>query len=198
MAARIVAALLALILLLPGAGWAIRLRWVDDRGVVHLTNDMEAVPEEYRNTAEIIGAGSESMADIAAKKARKAVLKFKPLGKTMIIPLEVAGKKTPMVYDPDIDATVITHRLQTDAGLEKISGSEAIMHSKSGALVPVYMVEIPTIKFGNITLEKVQAVVRDFEEEGIEADGILGQSDLEEYDVTVDVPNKTITIKPLQ
>jgi predicted aspartyl protease len=171
-------------------------RWVDDLGVVHFTNDLDAIPEEYKKGAQVFG--SSKLKKTEERKAKTAVLKYREYGKTMLITVIINGLKKPFLYDPDSSSTIITHQLEAELTLQKMPGSEAVTHTADGGLLPIYLVEVAKIQLGPIELKGVNAVVRDFEDKDIEAVGVLGMSDLEEYEVSIDSETKVLTIKPLE
>ncbi|MBI5178008.1 MAG: aspartyl protease family protein [Nitrospinae bacterium] len=188
--------LMAAVFLFAASAFADNWRWVDDLGVVHFTNDEDVIPEAFKKSAQRVGAARLKTKE--EKKAKTASLKYREYGKAMMITIVVNGLKKPFLYDPDSSSTVITHELESELQLKKIPGSEAVAHTPDGALLPIYLVEISRIQLGVIELNNVNAVVKDFEDANIEASGILGMNDLEDYEPSIDSETKTLTLKPLE
>jgi len=189
--------LLAFLVLVPASPlFADNWRWVDDLGVVHFTNDEDVIPEQYRKSAQRVGAARTKTKE--EKKAKTASLKYREYGKAMLVTILVNGLKRPFLYDPDSSSTVITHELESELELKKVPGSEAVAHMPDGSLLPIYLVELAKVQIGPIELTNVSAVVKDFDDESIDASGILGMNDLEDYEVGIDSETKTLTIKPLE
>ncbi len=180
----------------PAYSHAENFRYEDSLGTVHFTNDWDSIPEEYQKSATSIGAEKKK------KKAlelglKSSVMKYKDIGKDeRLVQVVVNGVKMNFIMDAESTSAVITHKAEEELGLKKIPGSEAVAHTPTGALLPVYMVELAKIQLGQVELKNITAVVKDFDDTSIDAAGIIGMDDLQDYDVVVDKEAKTVTIKP--
>jgi len=181
---------------LPCRALADNYRYVDDLGVIHFTNDESTIPKQYQDT--VTSAGEERKKKKAKELGlRTGVIKYKDYGKGKLVPVTINGVKKNFIYDPDASSTSINHKTEAELKLTKIPGSEAVAHTPSGGLLPIYMVEVTSIQIGAVELKTITAVVNDFDDPAGEAAGILGMNDLENYEVDMDVQTKTMTIKPL-
>jgi hypothetical protein len=183
---------LVLIMLLPGQAWAQMYQWEDEEGTVHYTNELQNVPEPYRERARFVPASP--MAPPAVAPARGITrIPFTP-GSPILVNATINGAgPVTLILDTGADRTMLTPMALWRLGISTANAPPVEIKGATGtargALVPVTSVEVGEARAGPLLIIAHDADLK-------QADGLLGRDFLERFTVTIDASERVVTLAP--
>ena len=205
-----------LLLLLAGLAFAAPLygemyRWTDEKGTVHFTDDLSRIPEKFRANTESRRSPRESLpSEEKGKSASGAVLSLPlklPEPKVVEVPLlrrhdillaEVVlnGRvKRNFVVDTGASFTLINKQTAGELGIVLDENTPVLMTSSVTDVVLMHLVTLRTMQVGSAEVENVEALVYTSSSGN---DGLLGNSFLNRFRVTVDSLQGKMILLPHQ
>ncbi len=188
----------AILLALATPAHAALYRWVDTSGVTYYTSERDAIPEQYRASAQKLDAPSARTAEPATAAASPAASPTSgatvplPSGAPIMVDALLNGVRLRLVLDTGADRTVISPAALGRAGIDttgatpfRISG---VTGSSSAALVNVPRLDIAGAQVGPLGVVAF-AVPGEF-------DGLLGRDVLDAFTVTFDPAQNRATLTP--
>jgi clan AA aspartic protease (TIGR02281 family) len=199
----------ALLGLLTAAAHGTIYKWTDQNGKVHFTDNVWAIPPEYRQQAEERRGGTaptqrpEQPPELPLTTLPPA---DDPGSKHYIIPFRRAGSM--MLVDVVVDQFLKSHLLvDTGATFTVISTAMArqlALNLDNAALIPLQsasgvflapLTKVKSIAVGDAVAQDVEVVVHDIGQ-GITG-GLLGMSFLDNFQVTINTTVERMTLSPL-
>ncbi len=183
---------LLLIALLPGRALAQMYQWEDEEGTVHYTNELQNVPEPYRERARFVPASP--MAPPAVAPARGITrIPFTP-GSPILVNATINGAgPVTLILDTGADRTMLTPMALWRLGISTANAPPVEIKGATGtargALVPVTSVEVGEARAGPLLIIAHDADLK-------QADGLLGRDFLERFTVTIDASERVVTLAP--
>lgn len=175
-------------------------RWVDEYGVVHYGQGIDAVPERYRGSAVLQGYHARPAAPPKAEASPHAAA----AGPTTIPytpgqPIVVVGRlnrtaTVRLLLDTGADRTLISPRALAAAGISLAQGSASgsIVGVTGSTEAPAVLVE--SLEVGQARVEQMLVVAYQMSE--ARHDGLLGRDFLDHFVVSLDAARGLVTLTP--
>jgi predicted aspartyl protease len=168
-------------------------RWVDEHGTPHFAEGFDSVPRQYRGSAAPLGlrnspAASSTPATGAptATAGASTEIRFVP-GRHIIVDARINGSATvKLILDTGAAGTLISPRALAAAGVSLSRGTRTAR--TRGVVrdveVEVTQVAVDSLEVGDARVDRM--VVASYEMEMSDAEGLLGQDFLGQFNVTID------------
>ena len=188
---RLVTALLVLLAWWPSVALAQIYRWLDERGTPHYAEGIDSVPARYRGAATPLGmrnspAPTATPAASAATSGASTEIRFVP-GKHIVVEARInGGASVKLILDTGAAGTLISPRALAAAGVSLTR--EARMARTRGVArdteVEVQQVAVESLQVGDARVANM--VVSSYEMDMPDAEGLLGQDFLGNFNVSID------------
>ena len=188
---RLVTALLVLAVAWPSVALAQIYRWLDERGTPHYAEGIDSVPARYRGAATPLGmrnspAPTATPAASAATSGASTEIRFVP-GKHIVVEARInGGASVKLILDTGAAGTLISPRALAAAGVSLTR--EARMARTRGVArdteVEVQQVAVESLQVGDARVANM--VVSSYEMDMPDAQGLLGQDFLGNFNVSID------------
>ena len=186
---RLVTVLLVLVALWPSVALAQIYRWLDERGTPHYAEGIDNVPARYRATAAPLGMRN-SPAPVAVEPGASAAtggeIRFVP-GKHIVVEARInGGASVKLVLDTGAAGTLISPRALAAAG---VSLTREVRTARTRGVardteVEVQQVAVESLQVGDARVANM--VVSSYEMDMHDAEGLLGQDFLGNFNVSID------------
>ncbi len=169
---------------------AIIYKWIDPKGVIHFSDNLEDIPQPFRNNFIILPDNPE--------KNEGMMIPFEKTAMGFILVNVVLNDlvKARLILDTGANFVVITEELSRKLGQDLSSREEAVkLHTNCGEVEGTFFV-IRTIELAGARKENVRAVITPIGNNALRGfDGLLGLSFLADFKVTVDYQNGRIILR---
>ncbi len=182
-------------------------KWVDEKGIVHFTDDLSKIPEEYRSDAEsrktpkeVPAAKKEEPAPIPAPQRPSEPVGFE-------IPLKIKGEvavaevilngqeKHEFIVDTGASFTNINWKMAKDLGITIDENTPFLPIATASDVVLNPLVTLRSLRVGEAEVENVDVSISNLPGD---KGGLLGNSFLYKFRVVFDPINGKMTLFPLQ
>jgi len=189
-----VLSLLAAILLATAANAQVleMYRWTDDQGVVHYTNGLRDIPEQFRGNATLIRSAE---ARPAPPPVDKASIKFQRRGDLMVVKATLNGKlPVNFVVDTGASYTTISQATAKHLQINLENSPVVIPLQTANGVIEAPLVSVGSLELGGLGLKDLKVAVHDvFSDPGIA--GLLGLNFLSEFRVEIDNKNGVLYLE---
>lgn len=187
-----IASAIALALLLVTAATAAEFyRWVDERGVVHFTDSLHAIPQSHRKSVTRIKV--QGPRETASPSTRTTV-PIQKKGEVVIVPATLNQKSTAFfVLDTGASYTMLSRATATALGLDLEKRPTVALQTANGQ-IQAPLVSLDTIDVGGLQIKNVTAAVHDVFPDGTIA-GLLGLNFLRHFRLDIDTQNGLLTLE---
>jgi predicted aspartyl protease len=169
-------------------------RWVDDSGTPHYSEGIDSVPPRYRKSATPLGlrnapASSPSAAGDAAATTSaggaETVIQFTP-GKHIIVDAKInGGTSVKLILDTGAAGTLISPRALAASGVSFTGARRTRTRGVArDTEVEVMQVPVDSLEVGGARVSRM--VVASYDMDMPEAEGLLGQDFLGQFNMTID------------
>jgi predicted aspartyl protease len=188
---RVITAALVLIATLPAIASAQIYRWVDERGTPHYAEGIDRVPQPYRSSATPLSlrnspAPSSATEASAATGATGTEIRFVP-GKHIVVEARInGGGPVKLILDTGAAGTLISPRALAASGvsLTRNARTAKTRGVARDTEVEVQQVPVDSLSVGDARVANL--VVSSYEMDMPDADGLLGQDFLGNFNVSID------------
>jgi clan AA aspartic protease (TIGR02281 family) len=182
-------------------------KWVDEKGLVHFTDDLSTIPEKYREAAETRKPPKETPLPKPQEKSTSSLPEkiSEPEGYT--VDLVRSGEvsftevvlneriKQYFIVDTGASFTVISREAARELGITIDENTPVIPITTASSVIFNPLVTLRSIRVGGAEIENVDALVHNLP--GRSA-GLLGNSFLSKFKVVLDSVNGKMTLYSLQ
>jgi len=186
--------MLAALILSAGASRAEEIiRWVDEKGVVHFTDNLKNVPQKFRVKATRIPTGSRPPP--APIPADKASVKFHKQGELMVVQAMLNEKAAArFVVDTGASYTTISQATAKQLQINLETSSGVIALQTANGVIEAPLVSVGSLELGGLGLKDLKVAVHDvFPDPGIA--GLLGLNFLSQFRVEIDNKNSVLYLE---
>lgn len=185
-------------------------KWTDRTGKVHFSDNMGAVPPEYREQTQEQNsrppASRQSTHEIPYSPPRSSSDTRPPVGKHHLVPLSRIGNamlvdvllngfmKSRLLVDTGAALTVISTAAAQRLGLNLTEAAVIPLRSVSGLFLAP-LTKVRSITVGEATVRDVEVVVHDIASGG--GTGLLGMSFMDNFQVTVNANDEMMILTEL-
>ncbi len=192
-------------------GYGEMYRWVDEKGVLHFTDDLSKVPEEYRPDVEILKPSKEVSSPEIREKAKEPQTSLPAPTSSEPREFEVnlfrryelwlaevvlnERVKRHLIVDSGSSFILISPQTAKELGIIVDESTPFIPSSTVSGMILTPLVTLKSVKVGNAAVENVEAVIYSMPSG---QDGLLGNSFLNKFKVVLDSINSKMTLLPMK
>jgi len=182
-------------------------KWVDEKGTVHFTDDPSSIPEKYRQDAETRKPSKEGLTtQTPAKPKTPPPLKSsEPEGITvdlfrkhelLLAEVILNGRlKQYFIVDTGASFTLINRPTARELGITIDENTPFFPVFTASSLIITPLVTLQSIRVGEAEVENVDVLIHDMPSDSA---GLLGNSFLNKFRVTLDSVNGKMTLYSMQ
>jgi clan AA aspartic protease (TIGR02281 family) len=170
-------------------------RWVDEKGIVHFTDNVHNVPESRRGTARRI-QGSEAVASQPPAAApTKASIPFEKHGSVVIVGATLNGK-TPvkLVLDTGASFTMISSATAKQLDIDASQNSRTMPFQTANGMIQAPLINLDSISVAGLELKNLTAAVHDAMPDPAVA-GLLGLNFLTNFRMDIDTDKGVVHLE---
>ena len=163
-------------------------RWVDESGVLHITDNMHNVPQQQRGNANRIQAPeSPRVAEPEIKlPPRKASIPMEKHGQVVIIQATLNNKQSAkFVVDTGASYTLISNALARDLAIDVGANPKTLPFQTANGIIQAPVTNLESIAVGGMEIRNLPAAEHDAEPDPQVA-GLLGLNFLSNFRMDID------------
>jgi clan AA aspartic protease (TIGR02281 family) len=182
-------------------------KWVDEKGTVHFTDDLSSIPEKYRQDAETRKPSKEGPVPQTPEKPKPppspkgaepegvAVDLFRK-HELLLAEVILNGRlKQYFIVDTGASFTLINRPTARELGITIDENTPFIPIFTASSLIFTPLVTLQSIRVGEAEVENVDVLIHDMPSDSA---GLLGNSFLNKFRVTLDSVNGKMTLYSMQ
>jgi len=171
-------------------------RWVDENGVLHITDNLHNVPPEKRGGARRIQAREPSRAVEPEKpQARKASVPIEKHGEVVVIEATLNNKKSAkFVVDTGASYTLISNALARDLALDIGQASKTLSFQTANGLINAPVTQLESISVGGMEIKNLPTAVHDAVPDS-QVSGLLGLNFLTHFRMDIDTQKRVLHLE---
>jgi clan AA aspartic protease (TIGR02281 family) len=172
-------------------------RWVDESGVLHITDNLHNVPQKKREGANRIQAPeSPRVPEPEVKPApRKASIPFEKRGSIVIVPATLNNRQTVnLVVDTGASFTFISHALARDLAIDLSLNPKTVPFHTANGVVEAPLTSLNSIMVGGMEIKNLTAAVHDTTPDSTAA-GLLGLNFLSNFRMDIDTQQGMLNLE---
>jgi clan AA aspartic protease (TIGR02281 family) len=182
-------------------------KWVDEKGTVHFTDDLSSIPEKYRQDAETRKHSKEGSVPQTTEKPKPppspkgaepegmAVDLFRK-HELLLAEVILNGRlKQYFIVDTGASFTLINRPTARELGITIDENTPFIPIFTASSLIFTPLVTLQSIRVGEAEVENVDVLIHDMPSDSA---GLLGNSFLNKFRVTLDSVNGKMTLYSMQ
>jgi clan AA aspartic protease (TIGR02281 family) len=162
-------------------------RWVDDKGIVHFTDNIHNIPENRRGTAKRIqgNEGSGHQPPPAAPPT-KASIPFEKHGSVVIVQATLNGKAAvKLVLDTGASFTMISSATAKQLDIDASQAERTMPFQTANGMIQAPLISLDSISVAGLELKNLTAAVHDaMPDPGVA--GLLGLNFLTNFRMDID------------
>jgi clan AA aspartic protease (TIGR02281 family) len=162
-------------------------RWVDDHGVLHITDNLHNVPPKHRDKAQRVYAPENRRPVQEVKPApRKASIPIEKHGQVVVIQATLNNKRAAkFVVDTGASYTLISNALARELAIDVGPNAKTMPFQTANGLIHAPITNLESIAVGGIEVHDMPAAVHDALPDPQVA-GLLGLSFLSHFRMDID------------
>ena len=172
-------------------------RWVDDKGVLHITDSLHEVPREQRgNINRIQAPESPRVPPPEIKPApRKASIPFEKNGNVVIIQATLNNRQAAkLVVDTGASYTFISRALARDLDIDVGRSAKTMPFHTANGVVEAPLTNLDSITVGGMEIKNLTAAVHDTTPDA-HASGLLGLNFLSNFRMDIDTEKGVLNLE---
>jgi clan AA aspartic protease (TIGR02281 family) len=162
-------------------------RWVDDKGIVHFTDNVHNIPENRRATAKRIqgNEGSGNQPPPAATPT-KVSIPFEKHGSVVIVQATLNGKAAvKLVLDTGASFTMISSATAKQLDIDATQAERTMPFQTANGMIQAPLISLDSISVAGLELKNLTAAVHDaMPDPGVA--GLLGLNFLTNFRMDID------------
>ncbi len=166
-------------------------RWVDEKGIIHFTDNMHSIPEPQRGKATRIKGSDAPRSREASRPAspEKASVPFQKRGAVVIVQATVNEKASArFVVDTGASYTLISQATAKELDIDLDGNLPKISLQTANGVITAPLVSLDSIEVGGMQVKNLTAAVYNvFTDPGIS--GLLGLNFLSHFRMDIDTQN---------
>ena len=191
------AALILVLVIVPGLAFGDVYSWVDEEGVQYYTTKFESIPERYRPTAKSLSLPTSPPAppELQSEPLQKGPTKisFSP-GSPVLVSARINGAgPITLILDTGADHTLISPSALLRLNISTEGAYRGVLKGVTGVGY-ADAVWITSLEVGEAKAGPLLVIAHDAGLKG--ADGLLGRDFLVHFNVTIDPKERVVTLAP--
>jgi clan AA aspartic protease (TIGR02281 family) len=162
-------------------------RWVDDKGIVHFTDNLHNIPEKRRGTAKRI-QGSAATGSLPAPVAvpTKASVPFEKHGSVVIVRASLNGKApVKLILDTGASFTMISSATAKQLDIDMNRNTRSMPFQTANGMIEAALINLDSISVAGLEMKNLTAAVHDALPDP-EVAGLLGLNFLTNFRLDID------------
>ncbi|TMA62364.1 MAG: TIGR02281 family clan AA aspartic protease [Deltaproteobacteria bacterium] len=152
-------------------------RWVDDNGVLHITDNLHNVPPKQRDNVNRIPA---------QESARVASIPFEKHGQVAIVQATLNNKKSAkFVVDTGASYTLISNALARELAIDVGQNPKTLPFQTANGLIEAPVTNLESITVGGMEIRNLPAAIHDAMTDP-QVSGLLGLNFLSNFRMDID------------
>ena len=161
-------------------------RWVDENGVLHITDNLHNVPPKQRGKANRINAPESPRVAPEAPPPRKASIPMEKHGQVVVIQATLNNKRAAkFVVDTGASYTLISNALARELSIDLGPHSKTMPFQTANGLINAPVTNLTSITVGGMEIRDLPAAVYDAVPDPQVA-GLLGLNFLSHFRMDID------------
>jgi clan AA aspartic protease (TIGR02281 family) len=172
-------------------------RWVDDNGVLHITDNLHNVPPHRRGSATRVQAQEMPRAAEPPKAPppRKASVPIEKHGEVVVIEATLNHKRSAkFVVDTGASYTLISKSLAQDLALDVGQGAKTMSFQTANGLISAPVTNIESISVGGMEIKNLTTAVHDAVPDS-RVSGLLGLNFLSHFRMDFDTQKRVLHLE---
>lgn len=181
-------------------------KWVDDEGVVHMTDTLSQIPAKYRDQVDkqtlssekpLFRGNSINFSTTEKKRFEVSYKAFEGNLRRIIVPVTFNDSVTaPMLLDTGAPGLVISPKLANRLGLiDEQDGNLQVMAGGIGGSVSAMLAVVDRIRVGDAETEFLPATITRFPSD--EYQGLVGMDFMANYRIGIDTENSVLIFEEI-
>jgi clan AA aspartic protease (TIGR02281 family) len=171
-------------------------RWVDQKGIVHFTDNLHNIPEDRRGTAKRIQgiAGTESL-PAPPPVLTKASVPFEKHGAVVIIQATLNGKApVKLILDTGASFTMISSATAKQLEIDINQNKRSMPFQTANGTIQAALINLDSISVAGLELKNLTAAVHDALPDP-EVAGLLGLNFLTNFRMDIDAEKGVVHLE---
>jgi clan AA aspartic protease (TIGR02281 family) len=162
-------------------------RWVDEKGIVHFTDNLHNIPENRRATAKRIqGSAPTSSLPVAAPAPTKGSVPFEKHGSVVIVKATLNGKApVKLILDTGASFTMISSATAKQLDIDTNQNTRSMPFQTANGMIQAALINLDSISVAGLELKNLTAAVHDALPDP-EVAGLLGLNFLTNFRLDID------------
>lgn len=172
-------------------------RWVDENGVLHITDNLHNVPPNQRGGAKRIHAQEAPRAAEAEKAPppRKTSVPIEKHGEVVVIEATLNNKRAAkFVVDTGASYTLISNALARDLAIDVSQGAKTLPFQTANGLINAPVTRLESISVGGIEIKNLPTAVHDAVPDS-PVSGLLGLNFLSHFRMDIDTQKRVLHLE---
>ena len=204
---RLIILLIMMLAMFVPSGYGEMYKWVDEKGTVHFADDLSSIPEKYREDAETRKPSKETLAPQPLEKTKSSPPVKAPEPEGITVDLVRKGElslaevvlngriRQYFIVDTGASFTLINRPTARELGITIDENTPYMPIFTASSLIFTPLVTVSSIRVGEAEVENVDVLVHDMPTASA---GLLGNSYLNKFKVTIDSVNGKMTLYSTQ
>jgi clan AA aspartic protease (TIGR02281 family) len=172
-------------------------RWTDEKGVVHLTDNLHNVPPRFRDKVNRIATPDTPRAAEPEKKPppRKASIPIERHGQVVVIQATLNNKRAAkFVVDTGASYTLISNALARELSIDVAANTKTLPFQTANGTINAPVTNLDSIMVGGMEIRDLPAAVHDAVPDPQVA-GLLGLNFLSNFRMDIDTQNGVLHLE---
>ncbi|MFQ5851738.1 MAG: TIGR02281 family clan AA aspartic protease [Candidatus Binatia bacterium] len=170
-------------------------RWVDERGVVHFTDNLHNIPEKYRAKMIRLRSVAPSKAPGIPVYPERASIPLKTKGRMVVVQAVLNGRtQGNFILDTGASYTVISWATAKELEIDLEGKPPKIRLQTANGVIDAPLVTLDSVEVGGIRVDDLPAAVHDFSQHG-SISGLLGLNFLSYFRMNLDTENGVLVLE---
>jgi clan AA aspartic protease (TIGR02281 family) len=171
-------------------------RWVDDNGVLHITDNLHNVPPKQRGGAKRIQAQeTPRIAEPVKAPPRKASVPMEKHGEVVVIEATLNNKRSAkFVVDTGASYTLISRSLAQDLAIDVGQGTKTMPFQTANGLINAPVTSLESITVGGMEIKNLTTAVHDAVPDS-QVSGLLGLNFLSHFRMDIDTQKRVLHLE---
>jgi clan AA aspartic protease (TIGR02281 family) len=161
-------------------------RWTDAAGIVHFTNNLNEIPEQFRSGATLIRRAEMPPAPVAPPAPERASIQFQRRGDLMVVKSVLNGSlSVNLVVDTGASYTTISQATAAALKLDPGLNPTVLSFNTANGVIQAPLATVRSMEVGGMELKDVTVAIHDvFPDAGVA--GLLGLNFLSNFRLDID------------
>jgi clan AA aspartic protease (TIGR02281 family) len=172
-------------------------RWVDENGILHITDNLHNVPPNQRGGAKRIEARETPRAAETEKAPppRKTSVPIEKHGEVVVIEATLNNKRSAkFVVDTGASYTLISNALARDLAIDVGQGAKTLPFQTANGLINAPVTHLESISVGGIEIKNLPTAVHDAVPDS-QVSGLLGLNFLSHFRMDIDTQKRVLHLE---